>query len=112
AERLGGNELSGSFQQAKAAADKAIAELMGELSEFGDASKGDINKDHKLFAIWNQAITTLEDLTVEQKEKTLAELEMALKESYVKTLSEEMGLPESVIKVFERQSADIQSATK
>lgn len=99
------------FQHAKASAEKAIAQLMSELSQFGDAVKGAGVSDHEFFQLWNEAIAQFPSLSEEQKQHTFEQMERSLQQHYRKTLSEERELPSSLEEVLAAQAKELAVTT-
>jgi putative protein kinase ArgK-like GTPase of G3E family len=97
------------LDKTKASAEKAIAQLMDELSQFGDAAKGAGSEENEVNRIWNGAAANLEDMSTQQKQQTLQRIENALQEQYAKTLAEQKDLPLSIQEALEAQAKDLAS---
>ncbi len=110
AERLAGStgNSSGPLARSKGAAEKAVAQLMDELSQFGDAAKGAGRENNEFDQIWNDAVPKLDTLDGEQKQQTLAQMERVLYRLYEKTLAEEKNLPLSIVEVLQTQAKELE----
>lgn len=107
AERLGGNQQ---MSQAKTSADSAIAALMNELSQSGDASKGGVDKDNEFYGQWNNALGRLDEMNKEDKASLFTKMETELRGIYESELQEPNELPQSLKELLQQQMAEIQSA--
>jgi ABC-type transporter Mla subunit MlaD len=100
---MGAEEYSTELQNA----DKAIAELMAELSQFGDAVKGAGGEQNEVQHIWNETLTRLDSLTPEQSRTTLKQLKEAMKKEYQALSDAQNGLPESLLKLLQKQMGEL-----
>ena len=93
----------------KEVADKAIAQLMNELSNFGDAVKESVSKEKKFYDHWNEVVNRLDTLSDEEKSSIFHKMEADLYAIYLRVLRDEKELPESINEALQEQVGELES---
>jgi hypothetical protein len=96
---------------ANSAADEAIAQLMSELSNFGDAVKDSVSKEAAFYDGWNEVVNRLDTLSDEEKSLVFHKMEADLYAIYLAVLREENKLPESLKEALQKQAKQLESRT-
>jgi seryl-tRNA synthetase len=110
AERLqsGTQTLNDRLNAAKSSADKAVAQLMNELSNFGDAVKAGVNKENEFFDNWNKIAPNTATLPDEEKDAVFTRMENDLYAIYLRVLKDEKNLPASIIEILQTQAGELE----
>lgn len=111
AQRTNG-EGAAEFSTEQQNTDKAISQLMAELSQFGDAVKGAGREQNEVQTIWNDAVTKLDTLNAEQSRQTMHQLKAAMQQQYQQLLSEDHSLPESLQQLLQKQMGELSTAAR
>lgn len=83
------------------------AQLMEELSAYGDASHSEVNRDTPVHKLWTAITTAPENATQDTLMSTVAEAEKALAELYAQAINEASDLPDTLRDLLEKQLADL-----
>jgi hypothetical protein len=83
--------------------DEFIAELMNELSNYGDAVMANVDRENEYQEIWKRSLGTIDSISPMEGEQTFQAMESALKKMYEHTLEANSDLPVSVAEILNRQ---------
>lgn len=106
-ERLKHNELAAADAATLTAAsqqsEQFIAELMEELSAFGDGVSGDVSRDSAYHTMWANALEKMDTMNAQEAADTFRLMENTLADSYGQYLDTEIELPDSVRELLTAQ---------
>jgi hypothetical protein len=97
------SDLSGQADKAAKQSEGFIAELMSELSQFGDAVGAEAARDNPYQERYKQALPQLESGDASALQQSFQQLEKELHETYQQITETQTGLPESVKEIIGRQ---------
>jgi hypothetical protein len=83
--------------------DEAIAEWMGELSNYGDAVMASVDQENEYQKIYKNALGMIDAMTLQEREETFRLLEDSLKRTYQHTIAANTELPASTNEILNRQ---------
>jgi hypothetical protein len=83
--------------------DQFIAELMNELSNFGDAVQGDVDRENEYEKIWKNALRNIDATDSQGNAQTFQALEDGLKKIYNELLETKAKLPPSLQELISKQ---------
>jgi hypothetical protein len=84
--------------------DGFIAELMEELSNYGDAVMASTDRENEYQQTWNNTLGKAEGMAPEQQAQTFQALEASLKNLYQTTLENETELPVPLREMLTKQA--------
>jgi hypothetical protein len=84
--------------------DGFIAELMEELSNYGDAVMASTDRENEYQQTWNNTLGKAEGMAPEQQAQTFQTLEASLKNMYQTTLENETELPVPLREMLTKQA--------
>ena len=87
--------------------DQFISELMNELSNFGDAVQGDVNRENEYQGMWKNTLANIDTLSQQECEQTLEKSEQSLKKIYRNTLDTAFELPASFKEILIKQETKL-----
>lgn len=83
--------------------DEFIAELMNELSNYGDAVMANVNHENQYQELWKNSLETIDTLSTQQSVQTFQSMENCLKKMYQDTLEANSDLPVSMSEILNMQ---------
>jgi hypothetical protein len=98
-----GNSIYEQAGNAAKQSDGFIAELMSELSQFGDAVGAEASRDNPYQETYKQAIPQIEEGDASYLQQTFQQLEQSLHATYRQIAETQTGLPESVKEMVRKQ---------
>jgi len=84
--------------------DRFIAELMEELSNYGDAVMANTDRENEYQQTWKDTLGKMESMTPEKQAQTFQALEASLKHMYQTTLENGTDLPVPVREMLTKQA--------
>jgi ABC-type transporter MlaC component len=99
----GTGELSAITQQS----DQFITELMNELSNFGDAVQGDVDRENEYQVICKKALANIDTISPQEYQRTFEALEQSLKKIYENILNTASELPASFQEILTKQAGKL-----
>jgi hypothetical protein len=98
---------SGTLTAASQQSEQFIAELMEELSGFGDGVSGDVNRDSAYHTMWTKTLEKLDTMNAQEAIGTFGLMESALADSYRQYLDTETELPDTVREILTVQAGKL-----
>ena len=95
--------LSKKLEDTSEQSDRFIKQLMGELSNYGDAVSSEIDRDSEYQVQWKKELEKMNNSEPHSIEKTFDDLEKSLRKAYKEMLENRDNLPESLKKILEKQ---------
>ena len=92
------------FLSAKQQSETYTAELMNELSEFGDAVMASVDNQNEYQVRYKNALGKLDSMTSQEAEQTFRSLEQSLQNIYETILQTEKDLPASLQEIINKQA--------
>ncbi|MEJ7769481.1 MAG: hypothetical protein WKF89_16805 [Chitinophagaceae bacterium] len=96
-------ELAGKLDAVVIQSDEFIAELLNELSEFGDAVQGDVERENEYQHKWKSMMSDIDTMSSDVLSNSFQSLEALLSSFYHTTIETNTDLPESLLVVLTRQ---------
>ncbi len=87
--------------------DQFISELMNELSNFGDAVPGEVNRENEYQVMWKNALINVDTMNPQEGEQIFQALENSLKKMYHDILDKVSELPASLQEIVTKQEAKL-----
>ncbi len=97
------DKLQGIIKQS----DQFISELMNELSNFGDAVPGEVNRENEYQVMWKNALSRIDTINPQESEQVFQALEKSLKKMYHDILDKISELPASLQEIVTKQEAKL-----
>lgn len=97
-----------SFKSAKQQSKKYTAELMSELSNFGDAVMASVDHQNEYQVMYKNALGKIDTMTPQEAEHTFQSLELALKNIYESILETKADLPIVLQEMLSKQAKGIE----
>jgi uncharacterized protein YicC (UPF0701 family) len=97
------DKLQGIIKQS----DQFISELMNELSNFGDAVPGEVNRENEYQVMWKNALINVDTMNPQEGEQIFQALENSLKKIYHDILDKVSELPASLQEIVTKQEAKL-----
>jgi predicted RNase H-like nuclease (RuvC/YqgF family) len=97
------DKLQGIIKQS----DQFISELMNELSNFGDAVPGEVNRENEYQVMWKNAFINVDTMNPQEGEQIFQALENSLKKMYHDILDKVSELPASLQEIVTKQEAKL-----
>ncbi len=97
------DKLQGIIKQS----DQFISELMNELSNFGDAVPGEVNRENEYQVMWKNALINVDTMNPQEGEQIFQALENSLKKMYHDILDKVSELPASLQEIVTKQEAKL-----
>ncbi len=107
ATRLEGKNLSKILIDANKQSTQFIADLISELSNYGDAVASTADRNNPYQILWINNLDKIEHLDEASSSNLFAEMELLLKNEYHLTLKGELDLPESLAQILTKQNETI-----
>lgn len=95
--------LARQVQEAAKQSDAAIAALMSELSQFGDAVGAEANRDNAYQELYKQSIDTLNAPDAAASAAVFQRLEDRLKTTYKEVIDTQTDLPQTLQELIQKQ---------
>lgn len=89
-----------------------IAELMNELSQFGDAISGEVDRDNEFNNLWKDALNTFENMQTIDFKQTFVAMENSLPKIYGGYLDSSEEFTESLRSIIEKQARQVGESIK
>lgn len=83
--------------------DEFIADLMNELSNYGDAVMANVDRENEYQQIWKSSLEKIDTIPPPEGEQLFNTMENTLKKMYQHILDTNADLPDSVVKILNRQ---------
>lgn len=96
---------AGAIALAKQQSDRFTAELMNELSGFGDAVMATVDNQNEYQQLYKSVLGKLDSMTPYEAEQTFKSLEVALKHVYITLLEAGKELPASLQEIINQQAS-------
>lgn len=100
-------EVAAKFASAKQQSETYTAELMTELSEFGDAVMASVDNQNEYQTMYKNVLPELDAMTSEEAAGTFERLEAALQKMYQTILQTETQLPTSLQDMLTKQAESL-----
>ena len=97
------SDLTAAGQQS----DKFIAELMSELSNFGDAVQAEVDRENDYQLTWKNTLGAIDTMNEQEKSRTFEQMEQNLKKFYQTMLDTSTELPVSLQDILQRQMKEL-----
>ncbi len=98
-----GNKLSAAMQQS----DQFIAQLMNELSNYGDAVPATADRENEYQLLWKKTLVNMDEMNPQVYAKTFQTLEDSLKKLYQNIAEAKTELPASLVEILNSQSGKL-----
>jgi hypothetical protein len=111
AEKLDSNNPSGSnhvkFTNAARQSEQFMSELLEELSAFGDAVQGDVDRENEYHNLWTNTLAKNDSLNEQQSVQTFENMERTLVKMYEQYLSIETELATTLREMLAKQAKEL-----
>ena len=92
--------------------DEFIAALMNELSAYGDGVSPMVERENEYHLIWKNSLGNFDTATPADTEELFSNLESSLQNYYAQELESQVGLPETLVELLNRQLEELKSQSK
>jgi hypothetical protein len=87
--------------------DQFISELMNELSNFGDAVQGEVDRENEYQLTWKNTLANIDTINSPEGEQIFQSLENSLKKMYHDILNKVSELPISLQEILTKQETKL-----
>ncbi len=100
-------QLKNKLNAAIVQSEQFIEELMSELSQFGDAVSGDVDRDNIFINTWKNSIDTVETMDKEELTNIVQNMEDSLQRYYKEFIDLPLEFSESMKEMLQRQANEL-----
>lgn len=98
-----GNKLSAAMQQS----DQFIAQLMNELSNYGDAVAATADRENEYQLLWKKTLVNMDEMNPQEYGQAFQTLEDSLKKLYQSIAEAKTELPASLAEILNSQAGKL-----
>lgn len=102
-----GKELSAKLSASAQQSDQFIAELMSELSNYGDSIKDGVDRENEYQLRWKDTISNIDGMNPDESNQAFEKLEDSLRQFYTGINETGTELPASLQEMLTRQAEEL-----
>lgn len=99
-----GEELTVRLSTSAQQSDQFIAELMDELSNYGDSVQAGVDRENEYQVLWKETLSNIDDINPDQSSRAFEKLEESLRQFYAGIRETGTELPASLQEIVTNQA--------